>query len=258
MNAVLHTRPALPLAIAALALAVSAVPVVAQEIPFEEARLFFELNDTDGDLGIHSSIDGEPWKFLAIDDPTERRILSTTPTGRLRLQGLTQFFFESSEFGFDELTPAEFFARFPEGVYEIEGLTLEGDEMESRVRLSHLLPGPPQNLRVNGLAVGENCDDTANIPTVSPPVIITWNAVTQSHPTLGRRGPAKVARYQVFAEQRTEDPLIFSLDLPPTMTRYSVAPELLALGDRQIKFEIQVREVNGNQTAVENCFNVAR
>jgi hypothetical protein len=258
MNAVLHTRPALPLAIAALALAVSAVPVVAQEIPFEEARLFFELNDTDGDLGIHSSIDGEPWKFLAIEDSSGRRLVSTTPTANLRLQGLTQFFFESAEYGFDELSAAAFFARFPEGIYEIEGTSLEGDAMESTVRLSHVLPGPPQNLRVNGLAVGENCDDTANIPTVSPPVIITWNAVTQAHPTLGRRGPVKVARYQVFAEQRKEDPLIFSLDLPPTMTSYRVAPELIALGDRQYKFEIQVRDVNGNQTAVENCLNVAR
>ena len=29
------------------------------EIPFDEARLFFELNDTDGDLGIHGLIDGD-------------------------------------------------------------------------------------------------------------------------------------------------------------------------------------------------------
>ena len=29
-----------------------------EEIPFDEAELFFELNDTDGDLGIHGKIDG--------------------------------------------------------------------------------------------------------------------------------------------------------------------------------------------------------
>ncbi len=29
------------------------------EVPFDEARLFFELNDTDGDLGIHGKIDGD-------------------------------------------------------------------------------------------------------------------------------------------------------------------------------------------------------
>lgn len=255
MFTVLHTRPALPLAIAAVTLGISAVAQAAGEIPFSEARIFFELNDTDGDLGIHASIDGEPWKFLAIEDPGERQILSTTPTGRLRFQGLTQYFFESAEPSFDELDPADFFARFPEGVYEIEGITLEGEEMESRVVLSHLLPGPPGNLRINGIPAAENCD-APDVPTVSPPVVITWDAVTQSHPTLGKRGRARVDRYQVFAEQRTSNPLKYSLDLPPTVTKYKVAPELIAVGDSEYKFEIQVREANGNQTAVENCFKM--
>lgn len=255
MLTVLHTRSALPLAIAGAALGVSAVAEAADEIPFSEARIFFELNDTDGDLGVHSSIDGEPWKFLAIEDPKERRILSVTPTGRLRLQGLTQLFFESAEPPFDELAPAAFFARFPEGKYEIEGITLDGEEMESTARLSHILAGPPRNLRVNGIPVAEDCD-AADLPTVSPPVVITWDPVTKPHPTLGKRGPVTIDRYQVFAEQRTPNPLKYSLDLPATMTRYTVAPELIAVGDPQYKFEIQVRHVNGNQTAVENCFNV--
>ena len=38
-------------------------------VPFDEARLFFELNDTDGDLGIHGKIDGDEWKKLEIEDP---------------------------------------------------------------------------------------------------------------------------------------------------------------------------------------------
>jgi hypothetical protein len=254
MYVIEKSRLAPLLAVPVLALA-GPGPAAAQEIPFSEARIFFELNDTDGDLGIHSSIDGEPWKFLAIEDPSERRILAVTPTGRLRLQGLTQLFFESAEPGFDELEPAAFFARFPEGLYEIEGITLEGDEMESTARISHVLPGPPMNLRVNGIPAAESCDEPV-LPAVSPPVVITWNPVTQPHPTLGKRGIVKVARYQVFAEQRNADPLKYSLDLPPTKTRYVVAPELIALGDRSYKFEIQVRATNGNQTAVESCFNM--
>lgn len=251
----LHKRPAAPLAIAAITFAVSPV-AQAVEIPFSEARIFFELNNTDGDLGLHSSIDGEPWKLLTVEDPEQRQILSITPTGRLRQQGLTQLFLESAEPGFDELPPVEFFARFPEGLYEVDGITLDGEELESTVRLSHLLPGPPQNVRVNGLAVGEGCDDVDNIPTVSPPVIVTWDRVTQPHPTLGKRGPVKIDRYQVFAEQLRPNALKFSLDLPPTVTRYKIAPELIAVGDRRYKFEVQAREANGNQTAIENCFNV--
>lgn len=255
MFAIPYKARARSLTIAALALATASGARAADEIPFSEARIFFELNDTDGDLGIHSSIDGEPWKFLEIEDPRERRILSVAPTGRLRPQGLTQLFFESAEPTFAELPPTAFFGRFPEGVYEISGISLEGEEMESRARLSHLLPGPPQNLRVNGIPAAESCD-ASNIPAVRPPVVITWDRVTRSHPELGKQGPAKVFRYQVFAEQRKADPLKYSLDLPPAVTRYVVAPELIALGDKQYKFEIQVREINGNQTAVESCFNV--
>ena len=90
------------------------------EIPFSEANLFFELNDTDGDLGIHASIDGEPWKKLRIKDPKGRKILDISVKRRLRRQGLTQLFFESAEPSFDELAPEEFFRRFPEGEYEID------------------------------------------------------------------------------------------------------------------------------------------
>ncbi|KAB2966424.1 MAG: hypothetical protein F9K18_05650, partial [Thermoanaerobaculia bacterium] len=31
---------------------------------FEVADLYFELNDTDGDLGLHGRIDGDPWQLL--------------------------------------------------------------------------------------------------------------------------------------------------------------------------------------------------
>ena len=130
-------RRLLPMAlIVALALLLGAAPLTAwaqqgdeedddmgDEIPFDEAELFFELNNTDGDLGIHASIDGEPWKRLSIEDPNGRRILKIGASGRLRSQGLTQLFFESAEPVFAELSPATFFARFPEGIYEIEGRT---------------------------------------------------------------------------------------------------------------------------------------
>ena len=82
------------------------------EIPFDEAELFFELNNTDGDLGIHALIDGEAWKKLEIEDSREREILKVSVRGRLRRQGLTEIFFESAEPTFDELSPEDFFRRF--------------------------------------------------------------------------------------------------------------------------------------------------
>jgi hypothetical protein len=43
---------------------------------------FFELNDTDGDLGIHGKIDGDEWRRLKIEDPHERKMLDVKVKGR--------------------------------------------------------------------------------------------------------------------------------------------------------------------------------
>ena len=130
------------------------------EIPFDEAFLFFELNNTDGDLGIHSKVDGGPWKRLEIEDPRERRMLKIYVQGRLRRQGLTELFFESAEPTFDELSPEKFFRRFPEGTYEIEGKNLDGVELESETELTHLMPAPPV-VKVNDEPAAEDCDADA-------------------------------------------------------------------------------------------------
>ncbi|MCZ6888003.1 MAG: hypothetical protein O7H39_05855, partial [Gammaproteobacteria bacterium] len=59
-------------------------------IPFDEAEIFFELNNTDGDLGIHALIDGDAWRELEIEGPNERGLLKIRVKGRLRKQGLTE------------------------------------------------------------------------------------------------------------------------------------------------------------------------
>jgi hypothetical protein len=47
--------------------------------------------------------------------------------------------------------------------------------------------------------------------------------------------------------------LVYSVDLPPSVTEIEVPPGFLALGDA-FKFEILVREASSNQTAIESCF----
>ena len=109
------------------------------QIPFDEANVFFELNNTDGDLGIHALIDGEAWKVLEIEAPNGRELLEIEIRSKLKRQGLTELFFESAEPTFDELAPRKFFRRFPEGEDEIEGETLEGEELESTAVVTHLI-----------------------------------------------------------------------------------------------------------------------
>ena len=225
------------------------------EIPFSVAQVFFELNDTDGDLGIHALIDGDPWKRLSIESPDEREILEIRLKSRLRRQGLTELFFESAEPTFDELAPQRFFRRFPEGEYEVEGVTLEGEELESVAIITHLVPSPVANLAVNGTLVPDDCDDGPPA-IVSAPVLVTWDPVTLSHPDLGRTNePISVNRYQVVIE-REDPPYTMTADLASDATSFSLPTGIINPGD-EIKIEVLVREESWNQTGTESCFELA-
>ncbi|MGI9315899.1 MAG: hypothetical protein ACR2QW_01090 [bacterium] len=217
--------PKIPIFILAAALSTSTLVVADDddEEPFDEARLFFELNDTDGDLGIHGKIDGDEWKYLEIEDPRDRKMLNIWVRGRLRKQGLTELFFESAEPTFDELDPEKFFRRFPEGEYDIEGYTLDWEEKESEVYLSHVIPAAPDGVSVNGepMASLESCegeDGAPDIPTVEPQtpeeiITISWDPVMMSHAekhgpggpdpreyALGEIGVIDVRYYEIVVE----------------------------------------------------------
>jgi hypothetical protein len=123
--------------------------------------------------------------------------------------------------------------------------------MESIAFLSHVLAAPPRSVTVGGVAAAENCNAPI-LPVVSAPVTIDWDPVTASHPELGKPGPVKVSRYQLFVER---EGVKLSLDLPPDVTEFEVPPGLTRLGD-EFKFEIIVRTAAGNNTAIESCFIV--
>lgn len=229
------------------------------EMAFDESYIFFELNNTDGDLGIHAKIDGDPWRKLIIEDEKGRRIFGVDVRGRLRGQGLTELFFESAEPSFDELPPEEFFRRFPEGVYEIEALTLEFEKLEAEVEISHVMPGPP-NTYVNEYPIFNgndpayyNCDNP--LTDVTAPVTISWDPVEMSHPEIGTPDEEiDVNNYEVVIEI-DDTPWVISFILPPYITSFEVPEEILELND-EIKFEVLVRADNWNQTAVESCFEL--
>lgn len=242
---------------AALLTVLAAGPAVAEQVEEEQlevARVFFQLNDTDGDLGFHAVIDGEPWKRLSIESPDEVELLRIRTRSELRLQGLTELRFESAEPTFDELDPNEFFSRFPEGVYEVEARTLEGGELENEVEIRHVLPAPPSNLRVGGVGVAAGCEDDA-IPTIAGPIVLSWDPVLSSHPTLGLPGPIDIVRYEVSVEREEPTVLILTADVGPDTLSFTVPSELIDSGD-EIKFQILATDAGGNETSSESCFIV--
>jgi hypothetical protein len=263
-------------ALAAVALAIASPAAWADdyddddedEIPFAEAEIFFELNNTDSDLGIHALIDGEGWKRLSIKDPNERKMLNVRVKGRLRRQGLTEIFFESAEPRFSELPPAVFFARFPEGEYEIEGRTLDGMEMGSDAEITHTMPAPADT-KVNGLSTSDQCEDEELITEIpdTGSITISWDPVTMSHPDAMGGGagvqppiPVIIVNYQVVVEVEAENPdpagepfdAVFSVELPPWETEATLPEQFFELGD-EFKYEVLAREESFNQTAVESC-----
>ena len=235
------------------------------EIPFDEHEIFFELNYTDQDLGIHALIDGEAWKRLITErDDNERKLLDIRVKSKLRQQGLTELFFESAEPEFEELSPAEFFARFPEGEYDIEGRTLEGDELESETEITHLVPASAEPALETGggdFDAAEDCDTP--LTGIVRPVTITWDEVTDSiDPVDDFEGfpdqePIDVVNYQVVVEL-DETPFNVSAILSSDATSFDIPAEILDLAeaetDGEVKFEVLVREESFNQTGVESCF----
>jgi hypothetical protein len=188
-------------------------------------------------------------------------MLGVNVRGRLRRQGLTELFFESAEPTFDELSPEKFFRRFPEGMYEIEGITLEGDELESEVWVSQVMPAAPE-VEVNGIPAAENCDaDDLPVVAKGKPVVLTWEPVEEHHPDLGEAGKIEVMNYEVVVEI-DDTPWKTSTILSPDADSFLVPQEILDLaefedGEAEVKFEILVRATNYNQTAMESCFVIA-
>jgi hypothetical protein len=253
------------------------------EEELEEAELFFELNDTDGDLGIHGFADGDAWKELKIVGPDERKLLEVDVKSRLKRQGLTEIFFESAEPCFpsnpecdDPLDPQTFFDRFPEGTYEIEVETLEGDELESEVYLSHLIPAAPEVVSVGGDDAEPEEGECWGLISGAVDVMIDWNPVTMSHLELGTPNDAplgdnEVINYEFVAEIDGTD-IKSSTIVSPDTTEWTIPGEFIALAEgveveddgevepvSEIKFEILVRVDNGdgnpgNKSAVESCF----
>ena len=94
----IELRKVLLVLAAVTALVLFAAPVAAgghddeEEEEFDVATIYFEMNHTDGDLGIHALIDGEGWKILEIESPDEQQMVMVLAKGSLRQHGMTELF----------------------------------------------------------------------------------------------------------------------------------------------------------------------
>jgi hypothetical protein len=220
---------------AAVVLSVAAAALKAwadkEVIPFDVAEIFFEENATDGDLGIHVSFDGEGWRKVKVMSPDRRKIFEVKNGGSLREIGSTEVFTESEEPSFEDLPREELLALFPEGEYEFEGETVEGDKLVGTATLTHNMPAAPEIVSAG-------------------PMVVRWNLVPDPN------APASViVGYQVVVEkdQEGEPELAFSVDMSATATSVTVPPEFFEPG-KDYKVEVIAIETSGNKTITEAPF----
>jgi hypothetical protein len=237
--------PKIPIFILAAAMSASTLAVASDdedEEPFEEAYLYFELNDTDGDLGIHGKVDGDAWK-------------------RVKIEG---------EVYLSHIIPAAPVVASVGGETDNPGFETMGEDEGDKL-----------------------CwEDVAMTPGGG--VVIEWEHVTESHfdkwsngatplpgeekIPLGVSGDLEDIVYYEFVAEIDETEYKTTAVVPPAgpseLNSWTIPAEIIELAldaEGEVKFEIIVRvetgdfldeddeEVEsrfGNQTAVEDCFEI--
>ena len=191
-------------------------------------------------------------------------MMYVTTFSRFRQQAVTELFFESAEPTFDELSPEDFFRRFPEGKYRISGKSEEGKYLYSRTEVTHMMPAPPEFTITDASGTSldsdaECAEDDEDLPVLTGDVVVTWDPVETSHEEIGKpKGSDKIeiVNYQIVAECENGELITFSMDVPPSDETMSVTVPAAFFGDgeeMECKVEVLAREESGNQTALEGC-----
>lgn len=230
----IRTLSVFMVAMVAFILSAAASEGWADQIPFSKARIIFEFNSSGPDLGIQVFLDGEPWKEIKIVDPTGHTLLDIDAKGKLKNFGLTELFAESNEPNFEDVLPEDILARFPEGVYEFFGKTVEGDKLVGTATLTHNIPNGPSNVLAT--------------PSGNS-ILISWSAPTDS-----LAGQSTIVGYQVIVERTDNDQLgfatrVFDVKLP-NVTSVTVPSQFLE-PSTDYKFEVLAIETGGNQSITE-------
>ena len=151
-----------------LGLSVSADLFAQNTVEFEDAEIRFEVNSTDGDAGLQLFADGEPWQRIRVKGPDGRQVYSVSNRGKLRGLGSTEFFTESNEPNYEDVSLPDILSFMPEGEYEFEGFTIDRQKIVGSAELTHDFPCGPELIFP---LEGDEVDP-------SQPLIIAWMQVT--------------------------------------------------------------------------------
>lgn len=203
------------------------------EVQLKKARVYWEYNATDNDLGVHVLLDGDHWRRLTILKPSGSTLFKVEGRGPYAALGMTELFFEGAEPSLDEVPLEDLLAKFPEGTYEFEGRTVDGAEIEGEAVFSHAIPAGP----------------VVAAQVLTGAVVISWLDVTTT-PEGFPEHPIAITGYQVIAGS-------FQVTLPAWANQVTLPPEFVsALGAGTHEFEVLAIEASGNQTLTASTFTL--
>jgi hypothetical protein len=201
-------------------------------VPLEFSRIYWEYNASANDLGVHVTLDGEDWTTLKIKNPNNQVLFNVRGKGPYAQFGMTELFFEGAEPALDEVPLDDLLAKFPEGEYDFEGVTVDGEVIEGEWEFTHAIPDGP---KVSSVIQGDF-------------LRIDWQPVDSPPPGFPDR-PIDIFGYQVIV---AED---FQVTVPPSVHSVTVPHEFVAtLAPGPHPFEVLAIEASANQTLTEGSF----
>ena len=248
-----RTLPLVPLAVLTWPVPPSGA---AEALEFAAADIFYELNATDRDLGVHVALDAESWRDLRIEGPTGHTIVKVEPEGNLKEIGLTELFLEGEEPSLDEVPFARFRSLFPEGDYVFAARTTDGQELRSTDPLTAELPCP--------VTVVSPAEEQAVPPDK---VVVGWRPAPGVFDPDTRKcatgEEVGLVGYQVIVLLENEEEGLrreFLVDLPPGVTQVPIPAEFIEEGARvegtEFTLEVLGIEDSGNKTITARSFEV--
>ncbi|MCI0609705.1 MAG: fibronectin type III domain-containing protein [Anaerolineae bacterium] len=223
---------------------VACKPARGETVTIATAKLIIEYNSTDNDIGVHGAFDDRGWSELCVYDPNGKQVLAVKPQAQLKDLTMGAIFFESreppgAEFSFEDLK-----AKFPEGQYQVRGITFDGKRLTGSATFTHNVPAPPT-------VISPLEGDVVSLTDL----VIKWEDVTE---TIDGE-PITITGYEVIIVKIDHnDPHgfsrpIFDVHVPPDRNALAVPVEFLEPGT-EYELEVLALEESGNQTITVSSF----
>lgn len=212
-----------------------------------KSQLYFELNSTDGDIGLHGLIDADSWSEAKISGPGGTfDVLRVSANDASVKFGANEVFFESNEPSLKDRPFSELLTLFPPGEYQFTVKTTANERVAARTKLTTIVPCPPVILptRMSGgdLVVRWRIKQGVYNPDTS--VCDATKPITLEN--------AKVS--VLLTDKSTGATRVVDIDMPPAARQVETPDQFLAGFDpakTNIKVTVNLSEIGGNRTSAE-------